>query len=71
MRGGLQFSTFKGALVDLAVTKLGPIGAEMKRLSADPGHIDAVLVDGAERARVMARETMNAVRDILGFVRRG
>jgi tryptophanyl-tRNA synthetase len=27
--GNAQFSTFKGALVDLAVEKLGPIGAEM------------------------------------------
>src|ERR687893_919725 len=68
--GGAQFSTFKGALVDLAVDKLGPIGAEMKRLSADPGHIDAILVDGAERARVMARETMDAVKDVVGLVRR-
>src|SRR6516225_10714945 len=33
--GGAQFSTFKTALVDLAVAKLGPINAEMKRLVAD------------------------------------
>ena len=31
--GGAQFSTFKSALVDLAVAKLAPIAAEMKRLS--------------------------------------
>ncbi len=68
--GGAQFSTFKGALVDLAVAKLGPIGGEMQRLMADPGHIDAVLADGAARAGAMARETMDAVRDIMGFVRR-
>ena len=68
--GGAQFSTFKAALVDLAVDKLAPIAAEMRRLTADPGHIDAVLVDGAQRASVMARETMAAVKDIVGFVRR-
>jgi tryptophanyl-tRNA synthetase len=67
---GAQFSTFKNALTDLAVAKLGPINAEMKRLSADPGHIDAVLGDGAGRAQVMAAETMKAVKDIVGFVRR-
>src|ERR687894_1493985 len=67
--GGAQFSTFKAALVDLAVEKLGPTGDEMKRLKADPGHIDAILVDGAERARVIAHETMNSVKDIVGFVR--
>ena len=69
--GGGQFSTFKAALVDLSVAKLGPIGAEMKRLVADPAAIDAILVDGAERAGVIARETMNSVKDIVGFVRRG
>jgi tryptophanyl-tRNA synthetase len=68
--GNAQFSTFKGALVDLAVDKLGPIGAEMKRLVADPAYIDGVLADGAGRAEAIARETMNAVKDIVGFIRR-
>ncbi|HEY9215298.1 MAG TPA: tryptophan--tRNA ligase [Ancylobacter sp.] len=67
--GGGQFSTFKGALVDLAVAKLGPIGAEMKRLVADPAYIDAILRDGAGRARVLADATMAQVKDIVGFVR--
>ena len=68
--GGAQFSTFKNALVDLSVTKLGPIGGEMKRLVQDPAYIDAVLADGSDRARVIADKTMNAVRDIVGFVRK-
>jgi tryptophanyl-tRNA synthetase len=68
--GGAQFSTFKNALVDLAVAKLGPIGAEMKRLVQDPAHIDAVLAEGSDRARVIADKTMNSVRDIVGFVRK-
>ena len=64
--GNAQFSTFKAALTDLAVSKLGPIGAE---ILADPAAIDAVLADGAARAQKMARETMNAVKDVVGFVR--
>jgi tryptophanyl-tRNA synthetase len=68
--GNAQFSTFKGALVDLAVDRLGPIGAEMKRIVADPAYIDGVLADGAARADVLARETMSAVKDIVGFIRR-
>jgi tryptophanyl-tRNA synthetase len=67
--GNAQFSTFKAALTDLAVQKLGPIGAEMKRLLNDPAAIDAVLADGAARARILAGATMNAVKDIVGFVR--
>ena len=66
--GNAQFSTFKAALADLAVAKLGPIGAEMKRLLHDPAAIDAVLADGAERARKLAGQTMNAVKDVVGFV---
>src|SRR6266567_395479 len=68
--GGAQFSTFKTALVDLAVAKLGPINSEMKRLIADPIYIDSVLADGAARAQVIAADTMKAVKDIVGFVRR-
>ncbi len=30
----------------------------MKRLVADPGHVDAILADGADRARAIADETM-------------
>ncbi len=67
--GGAQFSGFKAALVDLAVVKLGPIGAEMKRIQTDHAYIDAVLKDGADRARIIAAENMRAVKDILGFVR--
>jgi tryptophanyl-tRNA synthetase len=68
--GGGQFSTFKNALVDLSVAKLGPIGAEMKKLVQDPVYIDSVLADGSQRAQVIAAETMKAVKDIVGFVRR-
>ncbi|QND49379.1 tryptophan--tRNA ligase [Rhizobium lusitanum] len=66
--GGQQFSVFKPALVDLAVNVLSPITGEMRRLMADPGHIDAILRDGGARARARAEVTMNQVRDIVGFI---
>ena len=49
--GGGQFSSFKTALADLAVTTLGPIGAEMKKLVQDPVYIDSILADGSQRAQ--------------------
>src|SRR5687767_1770186 len=67
--GGAQFSGFKAALVDVAVAKLSPVADEMRRLMGDPGHIDAVLADGSGRARALASVTMDAVKDIVGFVR--
>ena len=68
--GGAQFSAFKAALVDLAVAKLGPIGSEMKKLVQDPVYIDSILADGSARASQIAGETMKAVKDIVGLVRR-
>jgi tryptophanyl-tRNA synthetase len=35
----------------------------------DPAHIDSVLAEGAGRARVIAAETIKAVKDIVGLVR--
>jgi tryptophanyl-tRNA synthetase len=67
--GGGQFSTFKTALADLSVAKLSPIAAEMKRLTSDPAHIDAVLAEGSDRAHAIAAKTMNAVKDIVGLIR--
>ena len=52
--GGGQFSSFKNALAELAVSKLAPIADEMRRLQADPGYIETVLADGAARARAIA-----------------
>lgn len=68
--GSGQFSSFKNALAELCVTKLAPIAGEMKRLVADPGHIDAILNDGSDRARAIADETMKISKDIVGFIRR-
>ena len=68
--GGAQFSGFKAALVDLAVAKLAPIAGEMRKLLAEPRHIDAILGEGADRARAIAEPVMRDVKDIVGFVRR-
>ena len=67
--GGAQFSAFKKALAELAVSRIAPVNAEMTRLLADLAEIDRTLADGARRARVIAGPIMNDVRDIVGFLR--
>ena len=66
--GGQQFSAFKPALADLAVTKLSPIAEEMRRLMTDTAHIDSVLANGAERASVLAEKTLADVKRIVGLL---
>ncbi len=68
---GKGFGALKPALIDLAVDKLAPITDEMRRLMADPGHIDAVLADGSARARAIAQPIMAEVKDIVGFIGAG
>jgi tryptophanyl-tRNA synthetase len=67
--GGKGFGAFKPALAELAVARLSPIAAEMRRLSADPAILDAILRDGAERANAIAAPIMDDVRRIVGFWR--
>ncbi|WP_394691146.1 tryptophan--tRNA ligase [Hoeflea sp.] len=66
--GGQQFSVFKPALAELAVSVLAPITGEMQRLTDDPSHIDTILKDGSERANAIAENTMRDVREIIGFL---
>jgi tryptophanyl-tRNA synthetase len=64
-----QFSRFKEALTELAISVLDPIRKEMLRLEADPAQIDRLLGAGAARARALAEPVLNEVYDIVGFVR--
>jgi len=66
--GDQPFSAFKAALADLAVDRLSPITTEMVRLRDDPGYVDSVLRDGAERARALAEPVLREVEDAVGFL---
>ena len=65
---GQEFSKFKGELTDLAVAKLGPINAEMKRLLAHQDELDALMRKGAERAQAIAMPILREVEEIVGFL---
>jgi len=66
---GENFSTFKEALSGLAVDVLGQIGGEMRRLLAEPGHIDRILRHGSERAATIAMPVLREVQEITGLLR--
>ena len=66
---GRNFSDFKEALAEVASRELGRIGGEMRRLMADPGYIDSVLRQGAERAGALASRHLDEVKDNVGLLR--
>jgi len=67
--GSAPFSTFKTALADLAVARLLPIGTEMRKLLAEPDHIDRILAEGAQRAHAIADPILAETKDLVGFIR--
>ena len=66
---GQGWGQFKPALADLAVEKMGPISAEMKRLMDDPAEIDRILGEGAERAEAIAEPILRKTYEIVGMVK--
>jgi len=66
---GKNFSAFKDELAGVASEMLGRVGAEMKRLMADPGYIDGVLHRGAARANAIAAPILRETFDIMGLLR--
>jgi tryptophanyl-tRNA synthetase len=66
--GGSQFSTFKKSLAELAVSRVGPVNAEMTRLLRDPAEIDRILGDGARRASGIAAPIVAKAKDLVGFL---
>ena len=65
--GGQGFGVFKPKLAEAAVEYIAPVSEEYARLLNDKSEIDAVLKDGAERARNAARPVMAEVKKLIGY----
>ena len=65
---GQGFGSFKPALADLAVARLGPIRDEMVRLTADKPAVDAILRAGSDRATALAAPLLRRVQETMGLL---
>ena len=65
---GKEFSDFKRDLIDLSVSKLGPITTEMNKLMTDTSYIDSVLNDGKDKAINVAEPVLRKTKEIIGFL---
>ncbi len=63
---GAGYGSFKQAVGDAVVEFLAPVRERYTDLRADEGALEAVLGEGAERARAVARETLADVRERMG-----
>ncbi len=64
---GKGYGDFKKELAEIAVEGLRPVQERYQELTAEPGHIDAILKAGADKARPMAEATLARVQERIGL----
>ena len=65
---GGGYGAFKKDLAEVVVDALAPIRERTEKLLADEAELDSLLAAGAARAATLARQTMTAVMDQVGFL---
>ena len=65
---GRGYGDLKKDLAEVVVETFTPFRERTEKLLADEAELDGMLAAGAERARAVARETMEKVRDRVGFL---
>jgi len=63
----MGWGQFKPLLTETAIAALQPIQERYHAIMAEPGYLDAVLDDGASKAAAIANQTLNKVKQALGF----
>ncbi|MEW2267175.1 tryptophan--tRNA ligase [Streptomyces sp. NPDC047853] len=63
-----SYGALKKDTAEAVVEVLRPVQDRHKELCADPGHVERVLREGAEKARAMARPTVDAAYRAIGLL---
>ena len=66
-RGGIGYGDFKKRLADAYWEFFAPMRAKRLEILADPGYVDSVLAEGAEKARAQAAKVLDRVRRAAGL----
>ena len=64
---GKNFSEFKESLAAELVNKIEPISKDIKKLLEDKKYLDEILLDGAEKANLIASKKIESIKEIVGF----
>jgi len=57
----------KGPVIDSVISELGPIQERIAKYQSNPNLIQEIIFDGSERARSVAKNTLEEVRDAMGI----
>jgi tryptophanyl-tRNA synthetase len=67
MFAGKNFSEFKEKLSEVLVGRIQPISEEIKKLLNDKLYLDNILLEGVERANIIASKKIKKIKEIVGF----
>ena len=62
-----NFSEFKDKLSEIVVDKIEPISIEIKKLLKDQSLLDKILLEGVEKANIIASKKIKRIKEIIGF----
>ena len=57
----------KGPVIDSVISELGPMQERIAKYQSNPNLIQEIIFDGSERARSVAKNTLEEVRDAMGI----
>jgi tryptophanyl-tRNA synthetase len=66
MRSARGYGDLKGAVAEAVVGMLAPVRERYTEIRPDQDRLEAILAQGAEKARAIASETLADVRDVMG-----
>ena len=67
--GGKNFSTFKSKLSESIISRICPIGNEIKKLLRDENYLNGILKKGTKKANLIAKNNLKEVYDIIGLTK--
>ena len=65
---GKDYSFVKNKITELLISEICPIGVEIKKLLNDRSYLQEILNKGAEKARIIAEENLNNIREKVGLI---
>jgi tryptophanyl-tRNA synthetase len=64
---GMRYGDLKKQVAEMVVEKLKPFQARYQEIAADPGYLEGILREGAERVTPIANSTVDLVKERMGL----
>ena len=65
---GKEYSFLKKKLTEILVNEITPVASEIQKLLDDKSHLKQILINGSEKANIIAEENLKKIRDIVGLL---